>query len=101
MDWFVGADASYTDERFVAADNNPALDDFWIANIRAGVAGDNWEVTGFVDNAFEDLTVKEGLDNIDSRYVAFGGGVLVPNGARYLLPNPRTYGIRANYRFGD
>jgi outer membrane receptor protein involved in Fe transport len=101
LDWFIGADASYTDERYVAADNNLALEDYWIANLRLGLAAENWEVTGFVDNLFEDLTVKEGLDNIDSRYLAFGGGVLVPNGARYLLPAPRTYGIRANFRFGD
>ncbi len=99
MDWFVSADASYTDKRYVAADNNLALDDYWIANLRAGLIGDNWEVTAFIDNVFEDLTVKEGLDNIDSRYLAFGGGVLVPNGARYLLPDPRTYGVRTVYNF--
>ncbi len=56
----------------------------------------------YVDNAFDDTTVKSGLDNIDSRYISFDGatgGVLVPNGARFLLPDPRTYGVRFTYSF--
>lgn len=101
LDWYVGGNAAYTDERFVAADNNLALEDYWLVNLRAGLIGERWELTAYMDNALENTAAKEGLDNIDSRYLAFGGGVLVPNGARYLLPDPRTYGVRATYRFGD
>jgi iron complex outermembrane receptor protein len=103
-DWFVEGDGSYTDERFVAANNNYALEDFWMFNFRAGLSSDRWGVVAYVNNAFEDTTVKSGLDNIDSRYISFDGGtggVLVPSGARFLLPDPRTYGIRVTYSFGE
>jgi outer membrane receptor protein involved in Fe transport len=107
LDWYVEGDGSYTDERFVAANNILALDDYWMFNFRAGVNTEKWEVIAYVDNAFDDDTAKEGLDNIDTRYLSAdftapaGFSILVPNGARYLLPDPRTYGIRATYRFGN
>jgi len=105
QDWFFEGDASWTDDRFVAANNQLALEDYWMANFRLGVMADRWEVVAYIDNAFDDDTVKEGIENIDSRYVSFDGtpgssGVLVPNGARYLLPDPRTYGVRLTYNFG-
>ena len=43
------------------------------------------------------------FDSIDTRYLAANFApfaLLVPNGARYMLPDPRTYGVRVNYRFG-
>ena len=103
-DWFVEGDGSYTDERFVAANNNFALEDFWMFNFRAGLSSDRWTAVAYVNNAFEDTTVKSGLDNIDSRYISFDGGtggVLVPSGARFMLPDPRTYGVRVTYSFGE
>ena len=103
-DWFIEGDGSYTDERFVAANNNYALEDFWMFNFRAGLSSDRWSAVAYVNNAFDDTTVKSGLDNIDSRYISFDGGtggVLVPSGARFLLPDPRTYGVRVTYSFGE
>jgi outer membrane receptor protein involved in Fe transport len=103
FDWYVEGDASYLDERFADFRNLLTLDDYWLANFRAGVVSDNWEFMAYVNNAFDDSTAKTGSDNIDLRYLAFDFGtstVLVPNGARYLLPDPRTYGVRVTYNFG-
>jgi len=100
FDWLLEGNGAYTDERFVNTNNTLALEDYWLFNFRAGLASSNWEVIAYVDNAFDDTTVKIGMDTIDNRYLSFGGAVLVPNGARYLLPDPRTYGVRASYRFG-
>jgi hypothetical protein len=129
VDWFLEGNSEYLDERFVAADNNLALDSYWLFDARAGLTSDEWEVVAFVDNVLDDDTVKSGLNNIDQRWevVAFVDNVLdddtvksglnnidqrylavdaltfavlVPNSARYLLPEPRTYGVRFNYRFG-
>jgi hypothetical protein len=105
-DWFIEGDGSYTDERFTEPDNNYALEDYWMFNFRAGLSGDRWSAVAYVNNAFDDTTVKSGLGNIDSRYIAFDAGVspagvLVPSGARFLLPDPRTYGVRVTYRFGE
>jgi iron complex outermembrane receptor protein len=102
-DWYVEGDASYTDERFVQASNILALEDYWMTNFRVGVSTDQWDIVAYVNNALDDDTVKEGIDNIDSRYLSIDTsnfGILVPNGARYLLPDPRTYGVRLNYNFG-
>ncbi len=102
-DWFVEGDASYTDERFVQQANVLALEDYWMSNFRVGVSADQWDVVAYVDNAFDDDTPKEGIDNIDNRYLSIDTsnfGILVPNGARYLLPDPRTYGVRLTYNFG-
>ena len=99
-DWYVEGDASYLDERFADFRNLLTLDDYWIANFRAGVASNNWEFMAYIDNAFDDTTVQTGFDHIDLRYTAFGGAVLVPNGGRYLLPDPRTYGVRVSYKYG-
>ncbi len=103
VDWFLEGNSEYLDERFVAADNNLALDSYWLFDARAGLTSDEWEVVAFVDNVLDDDTVKSGLNNIDQRYLAVDAltfAVLVPNSARYLLPEPRTYGVRFNYRFG-
>lgn len=105
QDWFFEGDASWTDDRFVDANNNLALEDFWLANFRLGVSADSWDIVAYVDNAFDDATPREGIENIDSRYVSFDGtpgsaGVLVPNGARFLLPDKRTAGLRLTYNFG-
>jgi iron complex outermembrane receptor protein len=81
VDWFLEGNSEYLDE----------------------LTSDEWEVVAFVDNMLDDEKVKSGLNNIDQRYLAVDAltfAVLVPNSARYLLPEPRTYGVRFNYRFG-
>ena len=105
MSWFIEGDAEFMDDRFVNPENSLTLDSYWLFNFRAGVQSDRWEVVAYVDNAFDDDTIKMGFDSIDTRYLAanFIGQftLLVPDGARYMLPDPRSYGIRATYRWGE
>jgi len=102
-DWFVETDFQFQDERFVNDANTLALDSYWLANLRAGILGERWDLVAYVDNVFDDDTIRSGLDNIDIRYLNASASftVMVPNGARALLPDPRSYGLRVNYRFGS
>jgi len=104
LDWLVEGNMMWQDFRYVNAGNTLKLDDYSIWNFRLGVASDRWDAVAFIDNAFDDDTVKNGFDSIDSTYLAadFSQGftLLVPSGARYMLPDPRTYGVRVSYRFG-
>lgn len=102
-DWLVEADARYQSERYPDSDNRQELDKFWIANLRAGISNERWDVVAYIDNVLDDDTIQSALSQIDLRYVAFDfgtNGVMIPNAARVLLPDPRTYGLRMSYRFG-
>jgi outer membrane receptor protein involved in Fe transport len=97
--WFVEADAIYQDSRFTSEDNQVILPDYWLANFRFGVRNRTWDVLGFVDNAFDDDTVKVAFD--DGDIPNFYGTFRFLNRPTMTLPDPRLYGIRANYRFGS
>ena len=101
-DWFVETNFQYQDERFVDEANNLALDSYWLANLIGGVKSSQWDVIAYVDNVFDDDTIRSGLGNIDIRYLNASPSftVMTPNSARALLPDQRAYGLRVNYRFG-
>jgi outer membrane receptor protein involved in Fe transport len=96
--WFVEADAIYQDQRFTSEDNNMILPDYWLANFRFGIRNDQWDVIGYVDNAFDDDTVKVGFNDGDIP-TFFATNRFLDKGT-LTLPDPRLYGIRVNYRFG-
>lgn len=96
-DWFVEADVEFQDDRFVAADNQLIFPSYWMANFRAGVSNDAWDIVAYVDNAFDDDTVKTGF--ADGDVPTFANTFLFQNHATIILPDPRTYGLRINYRF--
>jgi outer membrane cobalamin receptor len=104
LDWLIEGNMMWQDSRYVNQGNTLKLDDYSLWNFRLGVANERWDAVAFIDNAFDDDTVKNGFDSIDTTYLAadFSQGftLLVPSGARYMLPDPRTYGVRVSYRFG-
>jgi outer membrane receptor protein involved in Fe transport len=97
--WFFEADASYQDSRFTSEDNNLILPDYWLANFRFGVTNKTWDVLAFVDNAFDDDTVKVGFN--DGDIPTFFSTFRFLDKATVTLPDPRLYGVRATYRFGS
>ena len=114
-DWFGSFSAVYQGERFVEDFNNKTLKSYWIANLQAGLASDNWELTVYVKNLFDDDTVRwagggPGMPVSDWRF----GAVTVPGrpGPPDLIPSPRIattvygylppprqIGLRFNYSF--
>jgi hypothetical protein len=59
---------------------------------------DTWDILAYVDNAFDDDTVKTGFEDGSIPYFFTNNQLL--NQGTLILPDPRTYGLRATYRFG-
>ena len=70
--------------------------------MRAGLTTETWELVFFVDNLFDDDTVKTGNDNgsqvATTRYASFPPGPR--DGMFVTLPDPRVVGVRGKFRFG-
>ncbi len=91
---------SYVDERFSTVTNFPSseLGELNLLNLRFGLESDNWSVTAFVSNAFNDVefTAIEG---------SFSFLTVTPGGDLDFIPvdvavnRPRTIGIEATYKF--
>lgn len=104
IDWFVQFDANYVDERIESPEYDVIMEEYWEADVRAGLTGENWEVVAYVDNVFDDDTVRTGFLAPDFR--TFGVApfpppftVILTNAGYYKLPDPRQWGVRASYRF--
>lgn len=98
-DWFVEGDVQYQDERFEADDNLLVFPSYWLANFRLGITNDAWDIVAYVDNAFDDDTVKTGFSNGSTPNFQLTG--LFENQGILILPDQRQFGLRVNYRFGN
>ena len=83
--FFVSADANYNSKSFNDVNNTPAdeLDSRWLANLRAGYEAENWRITAFAENLFDEdyLTRLETGTN------------------RAIAGDPLRFGVRATYEF--
>ncbi len=102
FDWFVEANVLYQDKRFLDQDAAQRLDEYWQVDARAGLTGERFEFLVYVDNLFEDLTIRTGgagpdfaKQNTELNFTA-GLGVTQFFG---VLPNPRQFGARLTMRF--
>jgi outer membrane receptor protein involved in Fe transport len=102
FNWFVDLQTSFRDERFSNPNNLLKFDSYWLSELRVGLSGDDWQVVAYVDNLFDDDTIRHGFNTGgDLRNFSIEGATFVlPDSAQYYLPSPRTFGIRAAYRFG-
>jgi outer membrane receptor protein involved in Fe transport len=102
-DWFVGLDAVYQDERFLDADNTVKFDDYWQFDLRAGLQTDSIDVLFYIDNVFEDDTMRTGGSGPDfgpaMGDMGFSAGLVRTHYFGPLTP-PRIFGVRFNVRFG-
>lgn len=95
--WFVRGDLTWKDKVFVDAANLSWIKSRSLVNLRAGITKGDLTIEAFVRNAFN-----------DKNYVSLAGNApLVPDfsissGIGYLnvgLPELRTLGVRATYKF--
>jgi outer membrane receptor protein involved in Fe transport len=105
-DWFAEVDARYQSERFTSFENSQSMDAYTLADLRFGVKSDRWNVTAYVNNVFDDDTMKASavaIQNWDIAYLTNSGRTPIatqaPSGAKALLPDRRQYGIRVGYDF--
>jgi len=101
-DWFTQLNAIYQDKRFHNVDNFLRFEDYWLFDFQLGLTRDKVDVLLYVDNVFDDDTLKSGGEGPE-----FGPGIRDRGFAAGLvqtqffggLPDPRRVGIRLNYRF--
>ena len=89
FDWFV-------------AENGPYFEDYWLVDARLGLQGEQWDFMVYVDNVFDDDTIKSGGSGPDFGTQVNELGFTAGLGVTQFfgtLPEPRVYGLRAAYRF--
>lgn len=92
MSWFMRADTSYRSKTQVSEDSSVQLKAKTTVDLRLGVVEDDWEISAYLDNAFNNKTPSNAVDfvnfqqNFQSLVIAFPA-------------DKRTAGIRAKYSF--
>ncbi len=100
--WFVEANAAYQDKRYLDPDNAAFLDEYWLVDARAGFTADSFEFLVYVDNVFDDDTIRTGGSGPDFGKQVTELGFTSGLGQSYfhgLLPPPRQVGARITMRF--
>ncbi len=121
---FVETDFMWVGKRYIEATNEDWVEPDTNVDLRLGLRSDNWEVTGYVSNVFDDDTVASvgggpslsccfilgsGIDLANREPPAANPATHEPGNTvivelpqiRYAFaPDPRVIGLRASYRFG-
>jgi outer membrane receptor protein involved in Fe transport len=105
-DWLFEGDLIYQDDRYQDAVNTVEFDSYTTVDFRLGVANEQWDIIAYVDNAFEDDTIKSSFRNTYNQGIAFVGGgpsppstFVLPGNQTPIKPDQRQIGLRVNYRF--
>ncbi len=101
LDWFIQANAVYSSERFANPSNLVILPSYWTADLRAGLTSENWDLIVYVDNLFNDDTVKS-VTGVGSQIETVRQSLFPPGPSGNtvaVLPDPRVVGVRGQLRF--
>ena len=99
LEWFVEGNVRYQDERFADEYNDRGVDSFYVADMRAGLDGENWDLLFYVNNLFDDDSFQN--------WTSGGGGIVetaegmgfFPSSGFGIAPQPRHVGVRASVDF--
>lgn len=94
LDGFFEVTGRYQGQRWSDPYNAWKLKDYATFDIRFGVENDGWSVTGYVNNVFEDKTIKSAISLLD-----VAGGSFGPLNMVAYVPDPREAGIRVKFDF--
>jgi outer membrane receptor protein involved in Fe transport len=86
----------YQGERFFEDLNSQRFGNFAMVDVRLTVSGDRWSITGYVDNLFNDRTIKSAFTQGD-----FSGLFTSPGSRSFVVyaPDPRRGGVRFTTRW--
>lgn len=98
FDAFGQTTIAYQGERFADKDNLVELEDYWLVNGQIGVQADNWFVSVYAENLFDDDTIRYAQTFIDQGQGFQLGTFTFPLGYFAYLPQPRTVGLRFSYK---
>jgi outer membrane receptor protein involved in Fe transport len=101
LGWFVDADARYQSKRFTSFENSLVMDSYVTVDLRAGVEKESWTVTAYVNNLFDDDTLKASAVYIQDWGTSFIAprSTAVTSLASAVLPDKRQFGVRASLNF--
>ncbi len=101
VDWFLQSSVVYTGERPAEENNFRFLDSYVTADFRLGISTENVDFLVYVDNAFNNDTIKGGID-FGSTVNTFRQTQFPPaptDGFVANLPDPRVVGFRGRVRY--
>ncbi|MDX2225244.1 MAG: TonB-dependent receptor, partial [Rhodospirillaceae bacterium] len=101
LGWFMDADARYQSKRFTSFENSLVMDSYVTVDLRAGVEKEAWTVTAYVNNVFNDDTLKASAVYIQDWGTSFIAprSTAVTSLASAVLPDKRQFGVRASLNF--
>jgi outer membrane receptor protein involved in Fe transport len=67
------------------------LPSYGLVNLRVGIKSDDWTVSLFANNLADKETLLDTQPQINLQSAAF---------TRYIVNQPRTYGLDVSYKFG-
>ncbi len=97
--WFAELDGIYQSSRYIDQSNARDLAGYFMADARLGLTTDNWEVVLYVDNIFDDDTIKSAdvkTGDVDRVILGLSSST---SAISATLPDPRTFGLRTSFRF--
>jgi outer membrane receptor protein involved in Fe transport len=106
LGWFIDSDIRFQSSRFTSFENSLSMDSYWLVDLRAGLKNDAWSVTTYVNNVFNDDTMKASAVYIQPWSIAYLNvtgrtplSIQAPSGARAIFPDKRLFGVRASVNF--
>jgi iron complex outermembrane receptor protein len=94
--WYVRGDVTYRDKMYDSIVNLAYVPSQTRVNLRGGLRAENWDLTLFVNNLFDDDTLEASRYQSDSAADPFFFQLSASEAA---LPNKRQAGITVTYRF--
>jgi iron complex outermembrane receptor protein len=88
---------TYQSKRYVDLGNRAHLPSKWLADLYIGTGSEQWNATIYVTNLLDNDDISSGVSNVD--YGLLPDTQNVSSAANVVLPQPRTIGLRASYRF--
>ncbi|MYF09335.1 MAG: TonB-dependent receptor, partial [Rhodospirillaceae bacterium] len=108
-------DVQYQGARFEAEWNTVEFESYMLADLRVGLSRNSWTVMAYVENLFDDDTLRSGISAPDFGAIGIVSGfvppprvpppgrffftLLFPDATTLYYPDPRVFGIRASYSF--
>ena len=102
FNWSWGFSANYQGRRYLEVDNTQYFAGYWLADTSIGLQSEKLDILIYVDNLFDDDTIKTGGPGPDFgaqvQELGFTAGLGV-NQYFGSLPPPRQFGLRGSYKF--